>query len=149
MLAVDVPTYTEEPAPGVAEPEVATLVDVRADFWWAWDVDGSVWLLPAYTFIDTEDRAHTVPAITDEYLVTETPATTVPPTTLPPTTGRARRIVGLAVDEATGSLAAARPDRLRVVREDGVDLIVTEDYSESRLNVAVEAGVVTEVLGLG
>ena len=27
------------------------LVDVQADVWWAWDVDGSVWLLPAYRFI--------------------------------------------------------------------------------------------------
>ena len=84
------PDIHREPGPGVAEPEVATLVDVRPDFWWAWDPDGSVWLLPAYTFIDTQDRPHTVPAITDEYLVTETPATTVPPTTIADADGRSR-----------------------------------------------------------
>jgi hypothetical protein len=51
------------------QPEVATLVDVRADLWWASDADGSVWLVPAYTFIDTAGRPHTVPAVTDDFLV--------------------------------------------------------------------------------
>jgi hypothetical protein len=144
FVATDVPTDTS----GVAELEVATLVDVRPDFWWAWDADGSVWLLPAYTFVDTEERIHTVPAVTDEYLIVEPPPTTVPPTTLPVTSEATDPIIGLSVDEATAALAAEGLT-LRVVREDGVDLIVTEDYSESRVNVAVEAGVVTEVLGIG
>jgi hypothetical protein len=48
--------------------QVAVLVDVRADLWWVWDTDGSVWLLPAYTFTDTEGREHTVPAVTDEFI---------------------------------------------------------------------------------
>ena len=148
MVAVDIPTDTIEPVPGLAEPEVATLVDVRPDFWWAWDPDGSVWLLPAYTFIDTQDRPHTVPAISDEYLVMEPPATTVPPTTLPPTSIAPDMILGLNVDEATRALAVEGLT-LRVVREDGVDLIVTDDLREDRLNVAVEAGVVTEILGFG
>ena len=138
--------------PGLAEPEVATLVDVRPDFWWAWDPDGSVWLLPAYTFVDTQDRPHTVPAITDEFLVEEPRVTTtVPPTTMvPPTTTSLPPdvIVGLSVDEATQALTA-QGLTLRVVREDGVDLIVTDDLREDRLNVAVEAGIVTEVLGFG
>ena len=71
---------------------VATLVDVRADFWWAWDADGSVWLLPAYTFTDTEERTHTVPAVTDEYLVVQDvaptePSVVEPPASVPPATG--------------------------------------------------------------
>ncbi len=51
------------------EPVVVTLVDVRADLWWAWDVDGSVWLLPAYRFIDSEGGSTTVPAVTDEFMI--------------------------------------------------------------------------------
>lgn len=159
--------------PGVqVEPEVATLVEVRADFWWAVDADGSVWLLPAYTFTDNEDRQHTVPAVTDEFLVVaETPtdepsagepAMTIPPesvsptsepgvststTTDPPTVDPAL-LVGLNVDEATKVLAE-RGLTLRVVREDGVDLAVTEDFSETRVNVVVEQGTVTAVVSLG
>ena len=37
---------------------------------------------------------------------------------------------------------------LRVVRLDGEGLAVTDDYSESRINVAVDAGRVTKVTGL-
>lgn len=59
------------PAP---EPITVTLVDVEADLWWAWDVDGTLWLLPAYRFVDTDGGWHVVPAVTDEYLIrTELP----------------------------------------------------------------------------
>jgi hypothetical protein len=37
---------------------------------------------------------------------------------------------------------------LRVVSRDGEDLLVTEDFSASRINVAVRSGTVTEVVGL-
>jgi hypothetical protein len=57
-----------EPMPE-PEPIIVTLVDVQADVWWAWDVDGSVWLLPAYRFIDTDGGWHTVPAVADEFLI--------------------------------------------------------------------------------
>jgi hypothetical protein len=65
--------------PGVSEPvpvdtvpleEVTvTLVDVQADIWWTMDVDGSVFLLPAYRFIGDDGGWYTVPAVTDDYLV--------------------------------------------------------------------------------
>ena len=164
----DAPIAVDPPVPGTgpvvaAEPTVAVLVDVRPDFWWAWDADGSVWLLPAYTFTDTEDRQHTVPAVTDEFLqtadtATDTPADTPtgtgvsgqpPVTDVPaPSSVDPTAVVGLTVDEATKVLAGDGLT-LRVVREDGVDLIVTEDFSESRVNVAVDAGTVTEVVSIG
>jgi hypothetical protein len=57
-----------EPEMQVPEMQVAVLADVRADLWWVWDTDGSVWLLPAYTFTDAEGLEHTVPAVTDEFI---------------------------------------------------------------------------------
>ncbi len=69
-LVDPVPVDPVEPVPG-SEPEivVVTLVDVEADLWWAWDVDGSAWLLPAYRFIDVDGGWHTVPAVTDEFMI--------------------------------------------------------------------------------
>ena len=37
----------------------------------------------------------------------------------------------------------------RVVRQDGVDLPGTMDYSDSRVNVAVKDDIVTEIVSLG
>lgn len=59
-------------------------------------------------------------------------------------------IVGMCVDDARAFVEGyADGASLRVVREDGVDLAVTADFNESRVNVAVENGVITEVLSLG
>jgi hypothetical protein len=55
------------------EPVVVTLVDVQPDLWWAWDADGTVWLLPAYRFIDSEGGWHVAPAVTDEFLIRADP----------------------------------------------------------------------------
>ena len=52
---------------------------------------------------------------------------------------------GLSVEEAT-KMVAADGWELRVVREDGEDLAVTADFRDNRLNVAVEGGVVTELV---
>ena len=161
-VAIDPPVPGTDPAVTV-EPTVAILVDVRPDLWWTWDADGSVWLLPAYTFTDTEDRQHTVPAVTDEFLASPTRRTTrrrtprprrssrqePPATDVPaPSSVDPAAVIGLTVDEATKVLAGGGLT-LRVVREDGVDLIVTEDFSETRVNVAVDAGTVTEVVSIG
>jgi hypothetical protein len=56
-----------------AEPVVVTLVDVQPDLWWAWDADGTVWLLPAYRFIDSDGGWHVAPAVTDEFLIQADP----------------------------------------------------------------------------
>jgi hypothetical protein len=140
--------------------EVAVLVDVRADLWWAWDEDGSVWLLPAYTFTDTEGRIFTVPAVTDEFLIIAEPVL-AEPLPVDPQPGVAEPapvevpepdlgglVVGLTVDEATERLAADGWS-LRVVVEDGEALAVTDDFVTSRVNVEVVDGVVTAVSSIG
>ena len=67
----------EEPMP--VEPVVVTLVDVQPDLWWAWDADGTAWLLPAYRFIDSDGGWHTAPAVTDEFLIRAEPSELVDP----------------------------------------------------------------------
>jgi hypothetical protein len=175
---------TGEPVP-MPEPEriVATLVDVRPDLWWVWDEDGSIWLLPAYSFVDTEGGIHTVAAVTDEYLdiVEPTPEETVPVESVPVETVPVESVpvetvpvesvpvetvpvesvpvesvpaidtdvyLGLTLDEAT-DLAARDGLTVRVVLLDGVGQDVTDDLRTDRLNVAVEAGVVVEVVSIG
>jgi hypothetical protein len=137
--------------------EVATLVDVRADLWWAWDDDGSVWLLPAYTFTDTEERVFTVPAVTDEFLIIPEPTLVDPMPVEPlpaeppaevPEPGDQYGIVGRSVDEAA-TVLDAEGLTLRVVIEDGEALAVTEDFSTSRVNVEVADGVVVAVVSVG
>ncbi len=59
-------------------------------------------------------------------------------------------LVGMCLDEATALVEGITDGAaLRVVRDDGVDLAVTADYSETRVNVAVDGGVITEVVSIG
>jgi hypothetical protein len=150
-----------EPAPDgsvpAPEPITITLVDVQADVWWAWDVDGSVWLLPAYRFIGDDGGWYTVPAVTDEFLVQveppvvsdeplpapePLPAETAPAPTAPPTTTADfvttdfDDLVGLPLDRFI-ELAKERGAETRVVIQDGVGLDQTADFSPSRVNVEV------------
>jgi hypothetical protein len=156
---VPVDSVPVDSVPVEVPTEVATLVDVRADLWWAWDDDGSVWLLPAYTFTDTEGRVFTVPAVTDEFLIIADPVV-VDPMPLDPTEPAPVDpapvevpvdqfgIVGLGVDEATKVLDAEGLT-LRVVIEDGAALAVTEDFSTSRVNVEAADGLVVAVVSIG
>jgi hypothetical protein len=60
------------PEPGeMPEPTeiTVTLVDVVADLWWVDDVDGNVWLIPAYRFVGDDGGWYTVPAVSDEYMI--------------------------------------------------------------------------------
>ena len=60
----------------------------------------------------------------------------------------AEAMIGFCLTDAQ-KLADSYGYQVRVAREDGVDLQVTADYSESRINVAVETGTVTEILSIG
>ena len=60
----------------------------------------------------------------------------------------AGKLVGLSEQEAEKVAESARWT-VRVGRRDGVDLMLTQEYSTSRVNVAMEKGIVTEVLSIG
>ena len=67
---------------------------------------------------------------------------TVPSTTADPAEYRsAGNFLGLPVEEA-GTRAEEQGRLWRIIKEDGVDLAVTADYSEDRLNFTVDDGVV-------
>jgi hypothetical protein len=63
-----------------AEPVdlVVTLTSVKAGLWWTMDVDGAVWLLPAYEFAGDDGATYLVPAVADDFLVEEPVAEPLP-----------------------------------------------------------------------
>lgn len=71
--------------------------------------------------------------------IADTPAGS--PDTSQQTDRSSESFVGLSVDEA-GARAQEQGRPWRIIREDGVDLAVTEDFSEDRLNFTVEDGTV-------
>jgi hypothetical protein len=174
----DAPTSNDEAARDsdeqMPEPvkELAVLVSVAADLWWAMDVDGSVWLLPAYRFTDTEGREHIVAAVTDEYLMIEPQVGIIEPMPTPGSDGGVtgpgseeeaqmeelmtwakKELIGMELSAAT-VVAEARGVVVRVAQRDGQELMVTMDYVMNRINLATETAdgegadpeVITEVL---
>lgn len=153
-----------EPMP--MEEITITFTSVRLDLTMVWDEDGTVWLLPAYTYTSTDGGEYTIIAVDESLLALPEPTpvdtvpvettvpgdtvvdTTVLPTTVPVDVEAAEQVVGLTLDEAT-KLAEANGWTLRVSTLDGEGQMLTEDYSETRVNVAVEAGVVTAVEFIG
>ena len=168
---VSEPVPVEIPAP---QEVTVTLVDVQPDVWWVWDVDGTVWLLPAYRFVGEDGGWYTVPAVTDEFLV-RVPVDSVPPATepvpLPPATEPAgttptetvpadtvadvtplESSVGKTFAEFQAD-AEALGLTARIVEQDGVSLPVTMDYNPNRVNVAVtgegDTAIVTAIVNVG
>lgn len=150
------------------EPMVFTLTGVGASLEQVWAADGTVWLLPGYAFTGAEGMIATVLAVEDQYLVQAEPELVGEPmplpepmpveTAVPPTDGVGEPgasstrdpvgVVGLPLDEAV-ALAELNGWTVRTAREDGVDLAVTADFVDTRLNVAVDNGTVTDVLSVG
>ena len=143
---------------------VVTLVDVKPDLWWTSDVEGNVWLLPAYAFTGDDGGTYTVPAVTEEYLVEEIPVSIEPmpvePMPVEPGTDidtasaeeRVERLLAgfeaaapMALDEFT-ALAADLDIEVRVASIDGEGFPMTMDYRDDRVNIDIEADTVVRVL---
>ena len=62
------------------EPMTVTLNSVKRDLTMVWDTDGTIWLLPAYTFGSADGGAYTVIAVADSFIQ---PPATEPATTEP------------------------------------------------------------------
>jgi hypothetical protein len=73
-----------------------------------------------------------------------------PALSVPPASAKeiADSVVGLCLADAQDQ-AKTFGYELRVVRQDGVDLAVTDDFSESRINVATKGDIVAEVVSIG
>ena len=164
MLIDPAPVQVE---PVQVEPVVVTLTSVSPSLEQVWAADETVWLLPGYAFEATDGGRYTVNAVADEYLeftepapmpiepmlpVDGTPVDGGGAGDAPPTTviveDAANLLIGLSVEEAA-KLAESLGWQVRVARLDGEDLALTEDYNTARVNVAVEAGFVTEVVSIG
>lgn len=172
--AVDVPSI-QEPEPtdtNVAEEITVTLTDPQPSIEMLWAADGTVWLLPGYRFDSSEAGTFSVLAVEDQYIEVdeapiEVPDTIVAPpveTTVPgsdavecaaasdaeiaPVDDTGSALVGLCEADAAAAAEAAGFTQ-RVVRLDGADLPATMDYNPSRFNVAVDQGVVTEIISIG
>ena len=131
--------------------------------------DGSIYLVPGYTFIKAEDKyeyagRYTVSALPDEYMQVSDAVNEVPMTEVPvPDTAVAMPSVDPAVDpdmsvaqdvadtvlgmseaEATKT-AEAKGLTVRVGSRDGEDFALTMDYRTDRVTLTVVAGIVTAV----
>lgn len=150
------------------EPITVHLNGARLDLTMVWAEDNTIWLLPAYTFTATDGGEYTVIAVDDSFIAMPDPVTpdttpvetvvTAPVDTAPvDTTGpvetapaevdltvASQALVGLTVDEAT-KVAEGNGWVLRVTTLDGESQASTADYRPERVNVSVEAGLVTSV----
>ncbi len=81
------PTDTNTATPAIvdcgpvdAQPITVTLNSVKRDLSMVWDTDGTIWLLPAYTFGSADGGVYTVIAVADSFIQQPAPepATTEP-----------------------------------------------------------------------
>jgi len=153
----------DAPAPEVQE---VSIVAVEEELVTLYGADGSIYLVPGYTFIAAEDEfgyvgRYTVSALPDEYMqvtdaVDAVPATDVPvpdtavepavdPAVEPDMTVAqevADSVVGMSEAEATKT-AEAKGLTVRVGSRDGEDFPLTMDYRTDRVTLTVVADKVT------
>ncbi len=160
--------------PGVPpEPITVHLNSMRLDVTSVWAEDGSIWLLPAYTFGSTDGGEYTMVAVDASYLdvpepapVDTTPVDTTPIATMPPVdtvvgdpavdpTGTGpdvataeSTLVGLRLDEGI-KVAESNAWTVRVSTLDGVSQILTADFQTNRVNVAVQDSMIVGVDSVG
>jgi hypothetical protein len=164
----DVAPTLDAPAPEVQE---VSIVGVEEELVTLYGADGSIYLVPGYTFIAAADEygyvgRYTVSALPDEYMqvtdaVDAVPATDVPvpdtavalpsvdpavdPTVAPDMSVAqevADSVVGMSEAEATKT-AEAKGLTVRVGSRDGEDFALTMDYRLDRVTLTVIADKVT------
>ena len=159
----DVAPTLDAPAPEVQE---VSIVAVEEELVTLYGADGSIYLVPGYTFIAAEDEfgyvgRYTVSALPDEYMqvtdaVDAVPVTDVPvpdtavepavdPAVEPDMTVAqevADSVVGMSEAEATKT-AEAKGLTVRVGSRDGEDFALTMDYRTDRVTLTVIADKVT------
>jgi hypothetical protein len=154
----------DAPAPEIQE---VSIIGVEEELVTLYGADGSIYLVPGYTFIAAEDEfgyvgRYTVSALPDEYMqvtdaVDAVPATDVPvpdtavalpsvdPAVEPDMTVAqevADSVVGMSEAEATKT-AEAKGLTVRVGSRDGEDFALTMDYRTDRVTLTVIADKVT------
>ena len=155
---------TDAPAPEIQE---VSIIGVEEELVTLYGADGSIYLVPGYTFIAAEDEygyagRYTVSALPDEYMQVTDAVDAVPATDVPvPDTAVATPSVDPAVDpdmsvaqevadsvvgmsevEATKT-AEAKGLTVRVGSRDGEDFPLTMDYRTDRVTLTVVADTVT------
>jgi hypothetical protein len=156
----------DAPAPEIQE---VSIIGVEEELVTLYGADGSIYLVPGYTFIAAEDEygyagRYTVSALPDEYIQVTDAVDAVPATDVPvPDTAVATPSVDPAVDpdmsvaqevadsvvgmsevEATKT-AEAKGLTVRVGSRDGEDFPLTMDYRTDRVTLTVKADKVTAV----
>lgn len=113
-------------------------------------------LLPAYTYFNDDGEVGTVLAITDDHLVVPRDAVVttetvpirggeVPPVPSQPLDDKtAQQLLGLAETEAT-KVAMVKGWVVRIAARDGEFFMLTEDYSQNRVNLSVKHGTVIAI----
>ena len=166
VVTTEVMPLIDAPEPVVQE---ISIVGVEEELVTLYGADGSIYLVPGYTFIAAEDEygyagRYTVSALPDEYMqvadaVNEVPMTEVPvPDTAVATPSVdpavdpdmsvaqdvADTVLGMSEAEATQT-AEAKGLTVRVGSRDGEDFALTMDYRTDRVTLTVVAGIVTAV----
>lgn len=166
VVTTEVMPLIDAPEPVVQE---ISIVGVEEELVTLYGADGSIYLVPGYTFIAAEDEygyagRYTVSALPDEYMQVSDAVNEVPMTEVPvPDTAVATPSVDPAVDpdmsvaqdvadtvlgmseaEATKT-AEAKGLTVRVGSRDGEDFALTMDYRTDRVTLTVVAGIVTAV----
>jgi hypothetical protein len=151
---------TDAPAPEIQE---VSIVGVEEELVTLYGADGSIYLVPGYTFIAAEDEygyagRYTVSALPDEYMqvadaVNEVPLSIAPETAAPAVDPAvdpdmsvaqdvADSVLGMSEAEATKT-AEAKGLSVRVGSRDGEDFPLTMDYRTDRVTLTVIADKVT------
>ena len=150
----------DAPAPEVQE---VLIIGVEEELVTLYGADGSIYLVPGYTFITAEDEygyagRYTVSALPDEYMqvadaVNEVPLSIAPETAAPAVDPAvdpdmpvaqevADTVLGMSEAEATKT-AEAKGLTVRVGSRDGEDFPLTMDYRLDRVTLTVIADKVT------